>query len=58
VSPLLAIIAVLLVAGKRADAVLERGGAWLQRTWPVALAGLLLAVGSILIVLGGVRLLT
>jgi cytochrome c biogenesis protein CcdA len=56
VAPLLAIIVVLLIAGKRADVALRRGGAWLQRTWPVVLAGLLLTVGSVLIVLGGIEL--
>jgi cytochrome c biogenesis protein CcdA len=56
VLPLLAIIVVLLVAGKRADPWLQRGGAWLQRRWPVVLAGLLLLVGSILAVLGGTGL--
>jgi cytochrome c biogenesis protein CcdA len=53
VLPLLAIIVVLLVAGDRADPWLQRGGAWLQRRWPVVLCGLLLFVGSILTVLGG-----
>jgi cytochrome c biogenesis protein CcdA len=57
VLPLLAIIVVLLVAGDRADAALRRGGEWLQRTWPVVLAGLLLTVGSALIVVGGIELL-
>jgi uncharacterized membrane protein len=56
VVPLLAIIAVLLVARGRADRLLEQGGAWLQRQWPVALASLLFLVGSILTVLGGTGL--
>ena len=49
---------VLLVAGKRAQPWLQRGGAWIQRRWPVVLACLLLLVGSALTVLGGVGLLT
>lgn len=53
VLPLLAIVLVLLTAGERADRWLQRGGAWLQRRWPVVLAGLLLLVGSVLTVLGG-----
>ena len=57
VAPLLAIVAVLLVAGERANPALERGAAWLQRRWPVVLACLLLLVGSALTVLGGVGLL-
>jgi cytochrome c biogenesis protein CcdA len=56
VLPLLAIVMVLLVAGDRAGSVLEKGGAWLQRRWPVVLAGLLLFVGTILTVLGGAGL--
>lgn len=53
VLPLLAIMVVLIVAGERADPWLRKGGAWLQRRWPVVLAGLLLFVGSVLAVLGG-----
>jgi cytochrome c biogenesis protein CcdA len=53
VVPLLAIIVVLLVARERADPWLQKGGAWLQRRWPVVLATLLLLVGSVLTVLGG-----
>jgi cytochrome c biogenesis protein CcdA len=53
VVPLLAIIAVMLCAGRRADKWLQTGGAWLQRRWPVVLASLLMFVGSILAVLGG-----
>jgi cytochrome c biogenesis protein CcdA len=56
VLPLLAIIIVLLVAGDRAEGLLGKGGAWLQRRWPGVLAGLLLLVGSILMVLGGTGL--
>jgi len=56
VLPMLAIIVVLLSAGERADVLLQKGGAWLQRRWPVVLAGLLLFVGSALTVLGGTGL--
>ena len=56
VAPLLAIIVILLVAGERADPWLQKGGAWLQRRWPVVLATLLLVVGSGLTVLGGTGL--
>jgi hypothetical protein len=51
--PLLAIIIALLIAGERADPWLQRSGAWVQRRWPVVLAGLLLFVGGVLAVLGG-----
>jgi len=57
VLPLLAIVTVLLVAGERANPWLQKGGAWLQRRWPVVLSGLLLFVGSVLMVLGGTGLL-
>ena len=56
VLPLLAIIAVLLFAGERADPWLQKGGVWLQRRWPVVLAVLLLVVGSALAILGGTGL--
>ena len=56
VLPLLAIIVVLLVAGERADPWLQKGGAWLQRRWPVVLATLFLLVGGALTVLGGTGL--
>jgi len=56
VLPLLAIVGVLLVAGEGAGPWLERGGAWLQRRWPVVLVGLLLFVGSALTILGGTGL--
>ena len=54
--PLLAIIATLLLAGRRADPLLQRWGAWLRRRWPVVLAALLLLVGCGLIVAGGAGL--
>ena len=53
VVPLLAIIAVMLLAGRRADPWLQKGGAWRERRGPVVLASLLLFVGSVLAVLGG-----
>ena len=56
VLPLVAIVVVLLVAGERAGSLLQKGGAWLQRRWPVVLAGLLLFVGGALTVLGGTGL--
>jgi cytochrome c biogenesis protein CcdA len=52
VAPLLAIIVVLLVAGERADPLLRKGAAWLQRQWPAVLATLLLLVGGGLTVAG------
>jgi threonine/homoserine/homoserine lactone efflux protein len=57
VAPLLGIIGVLLFAGERAEGLLARGGAWVQRRWPEVLAGLLLLVGSVLALLGGTGLL-
>jgi cytochrome c biogenesis protein CcdA len=57
VAPLLAISAVLLFAGPRADRLLRRGGDWLQRRWPAVMAILLLFVGSALTLLGGAGLL-
>lgn len=57
VLPLLAIIALTLFAGHRADPWLQKGGAWLQRRWPVVLASLLMFVGSVLAILGGSGLL-
>jgi cytochrome c biogenesis protein CcdA len=56
VLPLLAIVVALLLAGEQADPWLQRGGAWMQRRWPVVLASLLLLVGSALAVLGGTGL--
>jgi cytochrome c biogenesis protein CcdA len=57
VAPLLAILVALLVAGDRADPWLTRAGAWLQRRWPVILAGLLMFVGGVLAILGALGLL-
>jgi cytochrome c biogenesis protein CcdA len=57
IAPMLAIIGVLLFGGRRTDRLLTQGGAWLQRRWPVVLAGLLMFVGGVLVVLGGSGLL-
>jgi cytochrome c biogenesis protein CcdA len=57
VLPLLAIILLIVFAGDRADPWLQKGGAWLQRRWPVVLATLLMFVGSLLAILGGSGLL-
>jgi cytochrome c biogenesis protein CcdA len=54
--PLLAIIAVLLLAGERADRWLPRAAAWVQRRWPVIVSSLLMSVGGALTVLGGAGL--
>ena len=56
VLPLLAIVAVLMFAGARAEPLLQRGGAWVQRRWPIVVAVLLLFVGSVLALLGGAGL--
>ena len=56
VLPLLVVVVVLAFAGERADPWLQKGGAWLQRRWPVVLASLLLLVGCGLTVLGGTGL--
>jgi cytochrome c biogenesis protein CcdA len=56
-APLLAILVALLVAGERADPWLRGAGAWLQRRWPMVLAGLLMFVGGVLASLGALGLL-
>ena len=56
VLPLVGILLVLVVAGDRADPWLEKAGEWLQRRWPVVLAGFLLLVGAGLTVVGGTGL--
>ena len=56
VLPMLAIAAVMLFGGRRADRWLRRAGAWLQRRWPVVLATLLTFVGGVLAVIGGAGL--
>ena len=52
VAPLIAIVAILVIAGDRADPLLRRCGEWLQRHWPVVLAALLLVAGGALTVIG------
>ena len=56
--PLIAIVGVLVLAGSRSRRWLERGGVWIQRKWPVILAGILMFLGSVLTVLGGIGLLS
>jgi cytochrome c biogenesis protein CcdA len=56
VSPLLGIVIVLVVAGKRAELPLAKSRSWLQDQWPVVIAGLLLVVGGVLVLLGGAGL--
>jgi cytochrome c biogenesis protein CcdA len=56
VAPLLAVAAVLVIAGEAADPWLKKAGDWLQQRWPVVLATLLLLVGGTLTVLGGTGL--
>ena len=56
VLPLIAIVLILLIARDRADPLLRRVGEFVQRRWPVVLAGLLLFVGSVLAILGGTGL--
>ena len=56
VLPLVGILLILVVAGDRADPWLEKAGEWLQRRWPVVLAGFLLLVGAGLTVVGGTGL--
>jgi len=57
IAPMLVILGTLIIAGDRADPWLKRVGAWLQRRWPVVLAGLLIFVGGALLILGGLGLL-
>ena len=57
VAPLLGVLGAVTVAGDRADPWLQRGGAWVQRRWPVVISGLLMFVGGVLLILGGVGLL-
>jgi cytochrome c biogenesis protein CcdA len=56
VLPLIVIILILLLAGDRADPLLRRVGDFVQRRWPVVLAGLLLLVGAVLTLLGAAGL--
>ncbi|MFL5859335.1 MAG: GAP family protein [Solirubrobacteraceae bacterium] len=57
VVPLLVILIALIIAGERADPWLTKAGAWVQRRWPVVMAGLLMFVGGVLTLLGGFGLL-
>jgi cytochrome c biogenesis protein CcdA len=54
--PLVAIVAVLVIAGARARQPLERAGDILHAHWPAILAGLLLVVGVAFAVTGAVGL--
>ena len=45
-TPVLAILAVLAIAGERAEPTLARLGDMLERRWPVVVGGLLLAAGA------------
>jgi cytochrome c biogenesis protein CcdA len=56
VAPLIGVLAILLFAGERAGPLLTSAGSWLQREWPAVLAGLLLVIGSILLLLGAAGL--
>jgi cytochrome c biogenesis protein CcdA len=55
ITPLLAILVVLVAAGDHADRVLAPAGAWLQTHWPVLLAvlALIIGVGFVGLGLGG-----
>ncbi len=52
VLPLLAIVVTLSVAGPRAEAILIRGRAFLERRWPVVLGSLLLIAGVLGVLIG------
>jgi len=52
VLPLLGILATVVFAGDRAEAILARGRDFLQRRWPVLLAGVALLAGVFVTVLG------
>ena len=52
VLPLLIMIAILIVAPEKAAPILTRSRDWLQRHWPVLLAGLALIVGAFVLTLG------
>jgi cytochrome c biogenesis protein CcdA len=56
VVPLLGIVATLWFAGERAEPMLQTGRRFLQRHWPVLLAGLALVAGVFVIVLGATGL--
>lgn len=52
VLPLIAILATILLAGEKAEALLTRGREAAERRWPVVFAGLLLLVGIVLVLVG------
>jgi cytochrome c biogenesis protein CcdA len=52
VLPLILMIAILIVAPDRATAILTRSRDWLQRHWPVLLAGLALIAGAFVLTIG------
>jgi cytochrome c biogenesis protein CcdA len=52
VLPLLAILGVLTFAGDHADQILRAGRQYLQRHWPAVVAGLAVAAGLFVLVLG------
>jgi cytochrome c biogenesis protein CcdA len=56
VLPLIAIFASLMTSGQRTQRLLETGRDQLQTRWPVALAGLLLAGGGVVIAVASVSL--
>jgi cytochrome c biogenesis protein CcdA len=56
VLPLLAIMGTLWIAGDQADEVLLTARRFLQRRWPVLLAGLALLAGTFIVVLGATGL--
>jgi cytochrome c biogenesis protein CcdA len=58
VLPLLGILVLLLLGHEGADRWLTRAGAWVQRRWPLVLAGLLMFVGGALTLLGARGLVT
>jgi cytochrome c biogenesis protein CcdA len=56
VLPLIGILVTLVAAGDRADHVLSRARAYLERRWPHLLCGLILLVGLVAIVFGATGL--
>jgi cytochrome c biogenesis protein CcdA len=56
VAPLVLIVVVLRVAGKRAEPVLGRARRGLERRWPVVLAGVALLAGGFVLTLGATGL--
>jgi cytochrome c biogenesis protein CcdA len=52
VLPLVGIVITLMFAGARAQQLLGAGRAFLQRHWPTVLAGLVLAAGAFVVLLG------